>query len=40
MTACSVSPEALTRFSPPVWVRRMVGMETVTDMVGSFFGRL
>ena len=27
-----VSPEALTRFSPPVWVRRIVGMDTVTLM--------
>jgi hypothetical protein len=24
-------PSALTCFSPPVWVRRMVGIETVAD---------
>src|ERR1700709_250605 len=29
----TVLPAASTDFSPPVWVRRMVGMETFTAMV-------
>src|ERR1700710_2312123 len=31
MTSWSVDPSALTCFSPPVWVRRIVGIETVAD---------
>jgi hypothetical protein len=37
MTACNVPPVAVTRFSPPVWVRRIVGMETETDMGSHSF---
>jgi len=29
----TVAPLASTDFSPPVWVRRMVGMETMTAML-------
>src|SRR3569833_2236346 len=41
MTSRTVAPFASTDFSPPVWVRRIVGMETVTAMgflppVGSY----
>ena len=32
ITSATVLPFASTDFSPPVWVRRMVGMETVTAM--------
>src|SRR5690242_7561668 len=35
ITSASVVPLASTVFSPPVWVRRMVGMETVTAMETS-----
>src|SRR3569833_3423355 len=35
MTSRTVAPFASTDFSPPVWVRRIVGMETVTAM-GSY----
>src|SRR3954453_9707741 len=32
ITSATVAPLASTVFSPPVWVRRMVGMDTVTAM--------
>src|SRR3954452_20795099 len=32
ITSATVLPFASTAFSPPVWVRRMVGMDTVTAM--------
>src|SRR3954468_8702368 len=32
ITSPTVAPLASTDFSPPVWVRRMVGMDTVTAM--------
>src|ERR1044072_2669017 len=35
MGSRTVAPVASTDFSPPVWVRRIVGMETVTAM-GSY----
>src|SRR6478609_6215902 len=34
ITSATVAPFASTDFSPPVWVRRMVGTETVTAMLG------
>lgn len=37
MTAPKVSPLAETLFWPPVWGRRMVGMDTVTLML-AFLG--
>src|ERR1700750_3376260 len=38
--AWRVSPLAETRFSPPVWVRRMVGIDTEIDMVRHSFQAL
>src|ERR1044072_4771573 len=34
ITSPTVAPLASTDFSPPVWVRRMVGMDTGTAMRG------
>src|SRR5215212_7806002 len=42
MTSATVAPLASTDFSPPVWVRRMVGMDTVATgvlQIGSGTGR-
>ena len=38
ITSATVAPLASTDFSPPVWVRRMVGTETVTAMLGLQIG--
>src|SRR3954447_1244934 len=42
ITSATVAPLASTDFSPPVWVRRMVGMDTVATevlQIGSGTGR-
>src|ERR1700712_4726535 len=38
ITSATVEPDASTDFSPPVCVRRMVGTDTVTAMVGFSSG--